>query len=202
MPPRVWDGLAALTQLRRLAVDMAVEQLPQLARLPAGLTALKACVALRIDEGEFVWGWEEGADDDLDLCTVLIAAARAPGLRSLRVSAPGASLSHAGLGNLISARALKVAQLHMNSPQMALHDASALAMIPGLRRLSLHHTRQVARRPRERRIFAPSHGARVQGVGDCFPTRYMPTTATSLLGRRGDALLLYTAHQDVKKQIL
>ena len=43
--PRVWDALATLTQLRHLAMDLAAEQLPQLARLPAGLSALRAQVA-------------------------------------------------------------------------------------------------------------------------------------------------------------
>ena len=164
MQPRVWDALAALTQLRHLAVDMAVEQLPQLARLPAGLSALKVHVAgNRIEEDVFVWDGDE--DDAYEACTVLAAAARAPGLRMLRVHAFGGALSSAGLAELISARTFSAKHLKIDWPPMSLHDVCAR-----------HDSRAAAafcfprawRRPCERRLLAPGRAARVQGAGGCF----------------------------------
>ena len=78
--------------------------------------------------------------EEFELCAVLAAAARVPGLRALSVDARSAVLSHAGLADLISARALEVEQLMFDWREMTPLDVTALAMLLGLRRLSVDLT--------------------------------------------------------------
>lgn len=69
-----------------------------------------------------------------DLGAVLEAAVRAPGLRTLHVSAATADLRHShALGRAAASSRLRV--LEIQDPILRLHDITALAMIPGLQQL-------------------------------------------------------------------
>lgn len=134
------DRMHLLCRLRLLKIQVARGELPLLARLPPGLTALDISVALWRDEGgSFDWGHDAVDDERFDVCGILEAAARGVCLRDLRIHAPGAArLSHASFVRLVTSGVLaSLEELVLLQPRVLLHDVSVLAMLAGLRQLTV-----------------------------------------------------------------
>ena len=100
---------------------MPHQQLPRLSRLPPSVESLSMDV---------------GTDADVcDLAAVLEAAARAPGVRALRVWSKRSRLQHSRLADAARAAA-RLHTLEVSKPSIKLDDACALTMMPGLKRLA------------------------------------------------------------------
>lgn len=133
LQPAAWESLAKLTELEVLSVCITPEQLPRLSRLPPSVESLTVHVATESGDPEEEEDAEEGM---VELGAVLEAAARAPGVRALHVSAPRARLRHTrGLARASSAKA-RLRELEVFGPGIKLHDICVLAMLPGLTRLA------------------------------------------------------------------
>lgn len=135
LQPRAWESLLGLTQLRAVCLNLTFEQLPRFAQLPAAVQAISLRVAARVENDDPVWGSGEG--DELDLCAVIEAAARTPGLRALHLHVPGAKLRHTGLPRALGA-AGRLRALEVSAPALRLHDISALAGLQGLKQLHVN----------------------------------------------------------------
>lgn len=128
--PAALDSLLKLTALRELALALAFDDLQRLSRLPPSAEALTLYAVARIESGQL--GWAAAQRGDCDLAAVLEAAGRAPGVRALRVYAPGARLRDS---RRLWPAVPRLRVLQVASPHLQLHDISALATMPGLTRL-------------------------------------------------------------------
>lgn len=138
LQPAAWESLARVTGLKSAALALELQQLPRLSGLPPSIETLTLRVTPSVD-------WIETRRGTCELGAVLEAALRAPGLRALRLELPAGELRHSRALARAAASAARLRVLGVDGPQLALHDICALAMMPGLSRLSVFPTRKLIR---------------------------------------------------------